>query len=264
MKRKPSKPKKSRPPKSRRSAAPISPESLGLFLLVTCEHGGNRVPAKYASLFRGQVALLATHRGYDPGALEYARAMARTFGAELLYSTVTRLLVDLNRSPHNHRGRLSEFTRDLAGEPLIELHDVHYFPHWEQVDTIVRREIASSLRVVHVSCHTFTPELNGQVRNADVGLLFDPQRPLEKKLCLAWQQALEQKRPDLAIRRNYPYLGTSDALVTSMRSQHAAEHYLGIEVELNQKWPLTNGPPWKRLYRDVITTLGNVLPTLGQ
>ena len=37
--------------------------------LFTCEHGGNRIPAPYRRLFRGQRALLDSHRGYDPGAL---------------------------------------------------------------------------------------------------------------------------------------------------------------------------------------------------
>ena len=44
--------------------------------LITCEHGGNRIPAPYRRLFRGQRALLDSHRGYDPGALVMAKALA--------------------------------------------------------------------------------------------------------------------------------------------------------------------------------------------
>jgi N-formylglutamate amidohydrolase len=71
--------------------------------LITCEHGGNRIPAPYRRLFRGRRALLDSHRGYDPGALAMARAMARAFRAPLVTSTISRLLIDLNRSighPH--------------------------------------------------------------------------------------------------------------------------------------------------------------------
>ena len=32
-------------------------------------------------------------------------------------------------------------------------------------------------RVIHISSHSFTPELNGKVRRADVGLLYDPGSP---------------------------------------------------------------------------------------
>ncbi len=66
--------------------------------LVTCEHGGNRIPPIYRALFRGQQAVLETHRGYDPGALVMAQALARSLQAPLVSSTVSRLLVDINRS----------------------------------------------------------------------------------------------------------------------------------------------------------------------
>jgi len=66
--------------------------------IITCEHGGNRIPASYRQLFRGQRALLDSHRGYDPGALVMATTLAGTFRAPLVASTTSRLLIDLNRS----------------------------------------------------------------------------------------------------------------------------------------------------------------------
>jgi predicted N-formylglutamate amidohydrolase len=67
-------------------------------LLVSCEHGGNRIPPRYRKLFSASAGVLATHRAYDPGALAVARDFARAFRAQLFYSTVSRLLVELNRS----------------------------------------------------------------------------------------------------------------------------------------------------------------------
>jgi len=64
--------------------------------LITCEHGGNRIPAICRSLFRGQRKLLESHRGYDPGALVMARALGRAFAAGVVSSTVSRLVIDLN------------------------------------------------------------------------------------------------------------------------------------------------------------------------
>jgi len=32
------------------------------FLLITCEHGGNRIPARYRPLFRGAGKLLDSHQ----------------------------------------------------------------------------------------------------------------------------------------------------------------------------------------------------------
>jgi predicted N-formylglutamate amidohydrolase len=82
-------------------------------LLITCEHGGNRIPAAYRSLFIGRKALLATHRGYDAGALVMAEALSISLRAPLVSSTVSRLLVDLNLSVGNPQ-LFSEMTR---GEP---------------------------------------------------------------------------------------------------------------------------------------------------
>ena len=79
----------------RRSAQRPTP----IAYLVTCEHGGNEIPAPYIARFRAHRALLASHHGYDPGALAMARSLARALRALLLASTVSRLLVELNRSP---------------------------------------------------------------------------------------------------------------------------------------------------------------------
>ena len=82
-------------------------------LLITCEHGGNRIPPRYRPLFRGFEALLQTHRGFDPGALTMARELAKAFKAPLFVSTVSRLLVDLNRSI-GHPRLYSEATRTAS------------------------------------------------------------------------------------------------------------------------------------------------------
>jgi predicted N-formylglutamate amidohydrolase len=78
-------------------------------VIVTCEHGGNHVPPPYRALFRGRERLLASHRGWDPGALTAARELARVLRAPLIFSRVTRLLIDLNRSP-GHRALFSAVT----------------------------------------------------------------------------------------------------------------------------------------------------------
>ncbi len=76
----------------------VGPAAPLASFLITCEHGGNRIPTAYRRLFRGQKALLGSHRGYDPGALVMAKALARALNAPLVSSAVSRLLVDLNRS----------------------------------------------------------------------------------------------------------------------------------------------------------------------
>jgi predicted N-formylglutamate amidohydrolase len=135
-------------------------------LLLTCEHGGNRIPPRYGSHFRRAQRSLAGHAGFDPGALDLAE----------------------NEEP-----------------------------------------------VLHVAVHSFAPELNGVVRHADVGLLYDPARRGESAFCHRWADALRQEVPTLRVRANYPYRGTADGLTTFLRGRFGAGRYWGVELEVNQK-----------------------------
>src|SRR5258708_20306455 len=143
--------------------------------LITCEHGGNRIPAPYRALFRGSCALLDTHRGYDSGALGRARELARAFKAPLVSSTVSRLLVDLNRSI-GHRQLFSAATRGVPAAVRGEIVERYYRPYRAQAERLVRQLVARGRRVIHISSHSFTPELRGEMRNPDVGLLYHPPR----------------------------------------------------------------------------------------
>jgi predicted N-formylglutamate amidohydrolase len=203
--------------------------------LVTCEHGGNRVPSRYAALFAGRRQLLDSHRGHDPGALATARALARALEAPLVAATITRLLVELNRSP-GRQFRFSPVMREAPAALREEVCRRYYLPYWSAVETFVERARASGERVVHVSSHSFTPSLDGTtLRNADVGLLYDPARPCERALCMQWQRALRSRLPHWAVRRNYPYRGQSDGLTRWLRLQFDDATYCGVELEINQK-----------------------------
>ena len=70
-------------------------------LVLTCEHAGNEIPARYMRLFRGADDVLASHRGWDPGALTLARLLARRLRRPLLSVSWSRLFVEANRAPHN-------------------------------------------------------------------------------------------------------------------------------------------------------------------
>ena len=156
-------------------------------MLVTCEHGGNRVPKEYRALFAGRKSLLATHRAYDPGALALARELARAFDAPLVASTVTRLLIELNRSP-GHPQLYSELTRALPPSEKARIVARYYEPYRREVEQRVAQATAARRRVIHISAHSFVPVLNGSTRNADIGLLYDPARADERALCARWSQ----------------------------------------------------------------------------
>jgi predicted N-formylglutamate amidohydrolase len=84
--------------------------------------------------------------------------------------------------------------------------------------------------------HSFTPVFDGAPRRADVGLLYDPRRAAERQWCGRWREALLGRRPELIVRRNDPYRGGADGLVTHLRRRFDADRYVGVELEVNQKF----------------------------
>ena len=192
----------------------MTPAAQETAVIITCEHGGHQVPPAYTSLFVGHEALLVSHRGWDEGALELALQMAASLLAPLFASTTTRLLIDLNRTI-GHRQLHSETTRHLSLTARREIAEQHYRPHRDTVEAEIARLIAADKQVVHIASHSFTPELNGVVRQADVAFLYNPQRAGESLLAGQWLKRLRQSRPDLKLRRNYPYEGKADGLTAS-------------------------------------------------
>jgi predicted N-formylglutamate amidohydrolase len=223
-------------------------------LIVTCEHGGNGVPRRWTGLFREQD--LRSHRGYDIGAAPVARALGKAFGVPVFVATTSRLLVDLNRSP-THPRLFSEKVRALSPEERAHIVEKYYLPHREAVGAAIARAVRTTT-VLHVAVHSFTPVLDGKVRRADVGLLYDPRRPSERAFCDAWRAAFSE----LVVRRNYPYRGVSDGLTTAHRRKYDGASYIGVELELNQGRLATKSDA-ARLTRLVVESLSATIAPRG-
>ena len=199
-------------------------------IIITCEHGGNAVPPPYRKTFSGQEEVLCSHKGWDIGALPLAQGLSRSINAPLYYATTSRLVVELNRSLH-HPNLFSAFTRPL---PTLERQYIlaeYYYPYRTEVEESIRNGILQNGQVLHISVHSFTPVLDGAIRKADIGLLYDP-ATVEKDFCIEWKEqimAISQMR----VRFNYPYKGTADGFTTYLRKCFP-QGYRGIELEVNQ------------------------------
>jgi predicted N-formylglutamate amidohydrolase len=90
-------------------------------------------------------------------------------------------------------------------------------------------------------------------------VLYDPARPLERALAVAWARALARELPERVVRRNDPYRGSADGLTTAMRRELPAARYVGIEIEINQKHIDRSGrfPTW--VADALLDTLAEVL-----
>lgn len=227
-------------------------------MVISCEHGGNRIPARYRPLFRGLGHVLAGHRGYDRGAAFLAKALARAFNTPCHIALESRLLIDLNRSPRN-RAVFSHITSTLSPTEKARIVKEFYLPYRCAVEDDVAAQIKSSSAVVHLSVHSFTPRIEGRKRRADIGLLYDPQRSFERVFCRRWKQILRQRYPELHVRLNYPYRGISDGFTAYLRKRYSASRYCGIELEVNQRLMAADITQRRNICHSLCATLKELL-----
>jgi len=213
-------------------------------VILSCEHGGNRIPKRYAAAFASSTELLASHRGFDAGALEVAKLLSKRLRVPMYGATVSRLLVDLNRSL-GHPALFSAISKEFPTSDRQAVVRDYYVPHRSAVETAIARAVRRG-SVLHVCVHSFTPELHGEVRRADVGLLYDPKRAGERAFCHLWRATSRAVSPEVRVRMNYPYRGTADGFSTILRRRWPAHRYMGIEIELNQKFVLAGGAIWRQ------------------
>lgn len=221
-------------------------------ILLSCEHGGREVPPSYQHLFARQPEVLDSHRGWDPGTLVLGRFLADILSVPLVYSTTTRLLIEMNRSLESPQ-LFSEFSDVLPFCEKEKLIAQYYFPYRKAVQQEIDSYHLKNISCAHFSLHSFTPLWQGQLRKMDVGLLYDPGRCLERDLCEQLKTSLQKALPDLRICFNEPYLGTDDGLTTSLRKRYKDTDYAGVEIEINQKW--IEKPAIQRIHNALLDAL---------
>jgi predicted N-formylglutamate amidohydrolase len=150
----------------------------------------------------------------------------------------SRLVADINRSAANPNvvPRSVDGRRIPGNELAAAMCRRRVLDYWRPFRAEVQRAIVAAAKrgpVLHLSVHSFTPELNGVVRGNDIGLLCDPARSREVAFCQRLQVAL--KAHGLRVRRNFPYFGDTDGFTSHVRQRLPAARYLGIEIECNQR-----------------------------
>ena len=226
-------------------------------LMLTCEHASNHLPAAFKKNIPANVQ--ESHRAYDIGALAVFRKLVRFAKPEFhCEGKFSRLFVDLNRTITN-KSAFSEyygtlgFRDKVAAEKAKAQASAYWKEYRENVEKFVLQNIGPSassgtlrksslslpkrtdVAIVHLGIHSFTPVLNGKVRNTDIGILYDPARPQERAYANVIKDEIKRLYPAMKVRFNYPYKGTSDGLTTTLRKKFGPR-YVGIEIEINQKF----------------------------
>lgn len=200
-------------------------------VVVTCEHGGNQIPEEFYPYFIIARKVLNSHKGWDLGALNLAKALSSHLNSQLFYSETSRLVIELNRSIGSHE-LFSSYMSPVAGVEVVEK---YYLPYRNEVESYIDNLIKDSA-VLHLSVHSFTPVWEGVERPTDIGILFDEDVASELAFSKLWQNELQKSFPNLNVHFNKPYNGKDDGFTTHLRQKYQFKNYIGIELEMNQKY----------------------------
>ena len=215
-------------------------------LILTCEHASNKLPAAFKNVVPAEV--LKTHRAYDIGAVQVFRKLVKFAKPEFFCEgKFSRLFVDLNRTITN-KSAFSNYYEALAAsdKAAAEKAKAQATAYWQEYRAAIEKFVETALKsktratksaptIIHLGIHSFTPTLNGKVRNTDIGILYDPTRPQERAYANVIKAEIKRLYPAMKVRFNYPYKGTSDGLTTTLRKKFGPR-YVGIEIEINQKF----------------------------
>ncbi|MCC6158552.1 MAG: N-formylglutamate amidohydrolase [Deltaproteobacteria bacterium] len=223
-------------------------------VVITCEHAGRTIPAFVRREVRIPRDTLMSHRGWDAGALDLARRFRDDLHAPLHAFSITRLVVDANRSPESPEV-FSEYSRALDDAARTELLDRHHARFRDKVLRLITRLQNRGIGVIHLSVHSFTPIWKGRARPTDIGILFDPKSRDEAMFARSWMRRL-RGAGDWAVHANKPYRGTDDGHTTTLRDVNV-NGYVGLEIEINRKFVDTSG--WSDLCTHVVATFRDAL-----
>jgi predicted N-formylglutamate amidohydrolase len=202
-------------------------------VLLMCEHAANRLPfAEGVKAAHRQV--LRSHWGWDLGAWELTRELARRLRASAVGGRWSRLLIDLNRRVDD-----PSLIRRTAGRTVlpwndgIDAEEVErrvldcHTPYHGEIDRLILRRLVRGVRPVLLAVHTFTPRFRGRPRPFQIGILYEHHRDLAHRLGRALRGV------GLTVRYNQPYSGMAGMMYAVDR--HGSHHRLPcLEVEVNQ------------------------------
>ncbi len=203
-------------------------------LVLSCEHASWTLPP--GEDLGVSMEVQRSQASWDHGAYEIAARLGEALGLSVHAGAFSRMYVDLNR-PADHPDVIPEVSyganvpgnaRLSADERARRIATMHA-PYWDAVRRDVRARLIDPGACLHLSVHSFAPELEPDRRTYDCGVLYDPAAVFEAGIAERLQFGL--RRAGLDVRANQPYRGTEPALVTSLRGELTGKRYAGIELE---------------------------------
>jgi predicted N-formylglutamate amidohydrolase len=198
-------------------------------VVLSCEHASPRLPEPYAWAAEDRW-LVGTHWSYDLGARALTLELAQALSASAVLARYTRLLIDPNREltqrdlfRESAEGKPVQLNAGLDEAERARRIARYYTPYHTALDQALARSHAPLL----LSIHSFTPNYEGELRDVELGVLFNR----EEQHARALHDHLARAFP--AVRENEPWSGLA-GLIYSAESHAERFGRVALELEVRQ------------------------------
>ncbi|HYD19272.1 MAG TPA: N-formylglutamate amidohydrolase [Patescibacteria group bacterium] len=240
--------------------------------VIVCDHASNLVPRSLNNLGLGKTEL-KKHIAWDPGTQDIGRYISAKMDAPLVLATYSRLVVDLNRGPDAPECMRPESDHIAipGNENLSPGHkkqrlDEIFWPYHRAIDGQLQRFLDKGVAPLLLSLHSFTPQMDGFKRPWHIGVLWNKEEGIARRLV----DSLRKNNPQIRVGENEPYSLKAANVTKNTVSTHAESRGLPyVIVEFRQdlvgtaagarKWaglflkslqPILDDPHLYRLARD--------------
>ncbi|MGF1527588.1 MAG: N-formylglutamate amidohydrolase [Candidatus Competibacterales bacterium] len=203
-------------------------------VLLVCDHAQHRVPRRLQHLGLDPKLLAERHIGWDIGAACVTRRLMARLDAPAVFSSYSRLVIDLNRPPGDPTSILPVSdgvavpgNEGLSPEEVEWRTEALFWPYHHAVGQCLTRLHQRGPAPALVAIHSFTPEFEGLRRPWQVGVLWNHDPRIAEPL-LHWLQ----RRDDLCVGDNEPYSGRETGF--TMEHHAAAAGLPHVCLELRQ------------------------------
>lgn len=212
----------------------VNPQGRAPILFI-CDHASPAVPKGLANLGLSPQRLVE-HIGWDIGAAEVARHLARRFDAPAVLSGYSRLVIDCNRQPGDPASvpAISDGTPIPANQGLTEADEVarvetFFWPYHHAITDALAHLWRLGKPPILFSVHSFTPVYGGAARPWQAGVLYNRDARMAGRLIAALR-----RHGDLMIGDNQPYSGLSLAYSIDLHAGAAGLPHCAIEIRQDQ------------------------------
>ncbi|MEE8409530.1 MAG: N-formylglutamate amidohydrolase [Myxococcota bacterium] len=202
-------------------------------MIVTCEHASARIPRPLRTIPADR-RWLDTHWAIDIGAANVARELVRRTGSMGILARFSRLVCDANRPVDDDlwireqvEGHPLSFNQALTEPERTRRRETYWQAYHDTVDRQLGRALGGGSDVFLFAVHSFTPELDDETRDMELGVLFDRCAAPAKRL------ANLLRASGFRTALNEPYSGFG-GMIFSVQRHGQAHGVVYLEIEVRQ------------------------------